>query len=96
MSGTGTGFSLQAQTTVYTDPAGGDRKSWDAQTAEEEQHFEQVVTSGAFQTGYIALRRALWSENNHGRHIEGSFQTEALKTGHFKGPFGMKDFDGYN
>ncbi len=51
---------------------------------------------GAFQTGYIALRRALWSENNHGRHIEGSFQTEVLKTGHFKGPFGIKDFEGYN
>ncbi len=36
------------------------------------------------------------SENNHGRHIEGSFQTEVLKTGHFKRPFGMKDFEGYN
>ncbi len=52
--------------------------------------------SGAFQTGYIALRRALRSENNHVRHTEGSFQTEVLKTGHFKGPFGMKDFEGYN
>ncbi len=51
---------------------------------------------GAFQTGYIALRMALGSENNHGRHIEGSFQTEVLKTSHFKGPFGMKDFEGYN
>ncbi len=24
--------------------------------------------------------------------LKGSFQTEVLKTGHFKGPFGMKDF----
>ncbi len=53
-------------------------------------------THGAFQTRYIALRRALWCENNHGCHIEGSFQTELLKTGHFKGPFGMKEFEGYN
>ncbi len=30
------------------------------------------------------------------RHTEGSFQTQVLKTGHFKGPFGMKDFEGYN
>ncbi len=44
----------------------------------------------------IALRRALRSENNHGRHIEVSFQTEVLKISHFKGPFGMKDFKGYN
>ncbi len=51
---------------------------------------------GAFQMGYISLRRALWSENNHGRHIEGSFQTEVLKTSPFKGPFRMKDFEGYN
>ncbi len=28
--------------------------------------------------------------------LKGSFQTEVLKTGHFKGPFGMKDFEGYN
>ncbi len=28
--------------------------------------------------------------------MKGSFQTEVLKTGHFKGPFGMKDFEGYN
>ncbi len=48
----------------------------------------ETRTSGAFQPGYIALRRALRSENNHGRHIEGSFQTKVLKTGHFKGPFG--------
>ncbi len=27
---------------------------------------------GAFQMGYITLQRALRSENNHGRHIEGS------------------------
>ncbi len=47
---------------------------------------------GAFQTEYIAL----WGENNHGRHIEGWYQTEVLKTSHFKGPFGMKDFEGYN
>ncbi len=47
-------------------------------------------SKGAFQTGYIALRRALRSENNHGRHIEESFQTEELKTVHSKGPFGMK------
>ncbi len=53
-------------------------------------------TCGAFQTGYITLQRALWSEKNHGRHIEGSFQTNVFKTGHFKGPFGMKDFEGYN
>ncbi len=53
-------------------------------------------TVGAFQTGYIALRRALRSENNHGCHIEGSFQTEVLKTSHFKGPFVVKDFEGYN
>ncbi len=53
-------------------------------------------SDGAFQTGYIALRRVLRTENNHGGHIEGSFQTEVLKTGHFKGPFGMKDFEGYN
>ncbi len=32
-----------------------------------------TTTTGAFQTGYIALRRAIRSENNHGRHIEGSF-----------------------
>ncbi len=51
---------------------------------------------GAFQMGYISLRRALRSENNHGRHIEGSFQTEVLKTSPFKGPFRMKDFEGYN
>ncbi len=50
------------------------------------------VINGAFQTGYIALR----SKNNHGRHVEGSFQTEVLKTGHFKGPFGINDFEGYN
>ncbi len=39
-------------------------------------------------TTKYALRRALRSENNHGRHIEGSFQTEVLKTSHFrlKGP----------
>ncbi len=37
----------------------------------------------AFQTGYIALRRTLRSENNHGRQIEGSFQIEVLKTSHF-------------
>ncbi len=49
------------------------------------------LSDGAFQTGHIALRRALRSENNHGRHTEGSFQTEVLKTGHFKRPFGMKD-----
>ncbi len=34
------------------------------------------------------------SENNYGRHIEGSFQTEVLKTSHFKGPFGKKDSKG--
>ncbi len=53
-------------------------------------------THGVFQMGYIALRRALRSENNHGRHIEVSFQTEVLKISHFKGPFGLKDFEGYN
>ncbi len=37
-----------------------------------------------FQTEYIALR----SENNHGRHIEGPFQSDVLKTGHFE----IKDF----
>jgi len=30
------------------------------------------------------------------RHIEVSFQTEVLKISHFKRPFGMKDFEGYN
>ncbi len=54
------------------------------------------VIYGAFQTGYVALRRAVRSENNHGHHIEVSFQTEVLKISHFKGPFGMKDFEGYN
>ena len=53
-------------------------------------------TLGAFQTGYINLRRALRSENNHCPHTEGSFQTKVLKTGHFKGPLGLKDFEGYN
>ncbi len=51
---------------------------------------------GVFQTGYIALQRAIRSENIHGCHIEGSFQTEVLNTGYFKGPFVMKDFKGYN
>ncbi len=54
------------------------------------------MNDGAFQMGYIALPRALRSENNHGHHIEVSFQTEVLKTDHFNGPFGMKDFEGYN
>ncbi len=36
------------------------------------------------------------SENNHGRHIEGSFETEVLKTGHFNLPFRMKDLKGYD
>jgi len=35
-------------------------------------------------------------KNNQGHHIEGSFQTEVLKTGHFKGPLEMKDFEGYD
>ncbi len=34
--------------------------------------------------GYNDLQRALQSENNHNRHIEGPFQTEVLKTGQFK------------
>ncbi len=42
--------------------------------------------------GYIALRRALQSENNHGSHIEGSFQIEVLKTSHFKGPHRNEGF----
>ncbi len=41
-----------------------------------------------FQTEYIALR----SENHHGRHIEGPFQSEVLKTGQFE----IKDFEGYS
>lgn len=36
-------------------------------------------------TGYIHLQRAYQSENNHGHHIEVSFQTELLKIGHFEG-----------
>lgn len=44
-----------------------------------------VHLSGAFQTAYITLRRALQSEDNHGHHIEELFQTELLKTGHLKG-----------
>ncbi len=44
-----------------------------------------ILITGTFQTGYIALRRALWSENNRGRHIDGSFQNEMLKTSHFEG-----------
>ncbi len=47
------------------------------------------------QSGHIALLRALRHENNHGHHIEVSFQTEVLKISHFKGPLGMKDFEGY-
>ncbi len=54
----------------------------------------QNQIDGAFQTG--ALLRALPSENNHGHHIEVPFQTEVLKISHFKVPFGMKDFEGYN
>ncbi len=60
------------------------------------QQIHCAMLTIVFQTGYIALRRALRSEKNHGRHIEGSFQTEVLKIAHFKGPFGMKDFKGYN
>ncbi len=51
-----------------------------------------LASLGAFQTGYIALRRALQSENNHGSHIEGSFQIEVLKTSHFKGPHRNEGF----
>ncbi len=50
------------------------------------QRVYPLEWDGVFQTGYIPLWRAL----------EGSFQTEVLKTSHFKGPFGMKDFEGYN
>ncbi len=56
-------------------------------------HFD---IDSVFQMACISLQRALRSENNHGRHIEGAFQTKVLKTGHFKRPFGMKDFEGYN
>lgn len=43
----------------------------------------------AFQTGYIALRRALRIENNHGRNIEGSFQTKSAQN------WGISPCDGY-
>ncbi len=52
-------------------------------------------SDGVFKSGHIALLRALRHENNHGHHIEVSFQTEVLKISHFKGPLGMKDFEGY-
>ncbi len=58
-------------------------------------HFQSVNTArntwgdqeinGAFQTGYIALRRALWSENNHGCHI-GRSKPKCSKLATSKGP----------
>ncbi len=72
---------------------------WWSETLKCGKHAKKLkIRKGAntFSHHCIALRRALRSENNHGCHIEGSFQTKVLKTGHFKGPFGMKDFEGYN
>lgn len=50
------------------------------------QTMEKAI--GAFQMGHFALRRD--------RHIEVTFQSKVLKTGHFEGSFGMKYFEGYN
>ncbi len=76
------------------------QKCWFVHRRIIESFIQHIHSKGSFlcvfQTGYIALRRELRSENNHGCHIEGSFQTQVLKISHFKGPFGIKDFEGYN
>ncbi len=48
------------------------------------------------QSGFILPSQGRFGVKTIMPAMKGSFQTEVLKTGHFKGPFGMKDFEGYN
>ncbi len=48
------------------------------------------------QAGFISPSEGHFGVKTIMPAMKGSFQTEVLKTGHFKGPFGMKDFEGYN
>lgn len=46
----------------------------------------------AYQMGHITLWRALWSKTNHGRNTDVLFNTEVLKSGHFR-PWSGNLFD---